>query len=160
MFHAYTGCDTVSYFATKGKKMGMNIWKASEDVIKTCLALSTGPTQLTDEDVVVVERRRFTVHLYDRTSSMVNIDEAPQELFTKKGQTMEAIPSTKAALVQHIKRIVYQGGHYWGRATEFAPELPSPEDWGWTDPPSWKPMWTTLLNHLEMQHITSIMSCT
>ncbi len=87
---------------------------------------------------------RFTILLYDRTSNLTDINEARLELFTKKGRTMETIPPTKAALVQHIQRAVYQGGHCWGNATEAAPEVPSPANWGWTEPPKWKPVWTTL----------------
>ena len=84
-----------------------------DEVIATFLALSTGPVEVNDENVVTLER--FTILLYGRTSSMVNIDEAHQELFTKKGRPMDAIPPTKTALVQHIKRAVYQGGYCWGK---------------------------------------------
>ena len=58
---------------------------------------------------------RFTILLYDRTSSLVNVDEAQKQLFTKKGRAMDAIPYTRVALVQHIKRAVHQGGHCWVR---------------------------------------------
>lgn len=142
IFHAYTGCDTVSSFSTRGKKTAWDTWKAYEEVTPAFLALSTGPAQITDDVVAVLER--FTILLYNRTSSMVNIDEARKELFTKKGRAMDAIPPTRAALVQHIKRAVYQGGHCWGNAFKVAVDMPSPEDWGWIDPHNWKPMWTTL----------------
>lgn len=105
------------------------------------LALSTGPAQITDEDVAVLER--FTIPLYDRTSCMMNIDEARQQLFTTKGRAMDAIPPTRATLVQHIERTVYQGGHCWGKMFQVVVDMPSPGDWGWVDPQNWKPMWTT-----------------
>ena len=38
---------------------------------------------------------------------------------------MDAIPSVRGALVQHIKRAVYQGGHCWDQATAVAQKLPS-----------------------------------
>ncbi len=97
--------------------------------------LSTGP----DDDVAALER--FTILLYDRTSSFVNIDEARKQniLFTKKGRTMDTIPPTRAALIQHIKRAVYQGGHCWGKAFQKFPAIPTPENWGWTDPSNWTP---------------------
>ena len=28
---------------------------------------------------------------------------------------MDALPPSRAALIQHIKRAVYQGGHCWGK---------------------------------------------
>ena len=45
MFHAYTGCDTVSSFNTRGKKTAWDIWKLFEEVTPIFLALSTGPTE-------------------------------------------------------------------------------------------------------------------
>ena len=91
------------------------------------------------ERVMVKSQRLFmtvTVHfaipIYDRTSSLNDIDEALFELFTKRGQTMENFQLTKAALVQHIKRAVYEWGHYWGHATVPAPEIRYPENWDWT----------------------------
>ena len=110
MFHAYTvtGCDTVSSFATRGKKTAWDTWRVFEEVTATFLVLSTGPDQVNDDNVATLER--FTILLYDRTSSLVNVDEARKQLFTKKGRAMDAIPPTRAALVQHIKRAVYQGG--------------------------------------------------
>lgn len=88
MFHAYTGCDTVSSFATKGKKTAWDTWKAFGDVTPTFLTLSTGPAQIADEDVALLEL--FTILLYDRTSNVLNIDEARLELFTKRGRAMES----------------------------------------------------------------------
>ena len=140
-FHTFTGCDTVSAFHTKGKKTAWATWKVYEDVTATLLTLSTGPAQI-KEDVAVLER--FTILIYDHASSLMDIDKARQEMFTKKGRAIEAIPPTRAALVQHIKRAVYQGGHCWGKAFEVVMTMPSPESWGWIDPPNWKPRWTTL----------------
>ena len=37
MFHAYTGCDTVSTFATRGKKSAWDTWRAYEEVTKIFL---------------------------------------------------------------------------------------------------------------------------
>ena len=57
---------------------------------------------------------------------------------------MDALPPSRAALIQHIKRAVYQGGHCWGKMLQVSIQLPSPGDWGWTDSANWKPLWTTL----------------
>ena len=87
---------------------------------------------------------RFTILLYDHTSSLVNVDEARKQLFTNKGRAMGAIPPTRAALVQHIKMAVHQGGHCWGKALQAFPDNPTQENLGWTDHCNWKPLWTTL----------------
>ena len=85
-------------------------------MIATFLAPSTELVEVNDDHVASLEQ--FTILLYDCTSNVVNIDEAHQELFTKKGWHMNAIPPTRAALVQHTKRPVYQGGHCWGKMLE------------------------------------------
>ena len=58
---------------------------------------------------------------------------------------MDAIPPTRAALLQHIKRAVYQVGHCWGKMLQATIGMPPLGDWGWVDPQNWRPMWTTLL---------------
>ena len=107
VFHAYTGCDTVSSFSTKGKKSAWTTWMSYDDVTSTFLSLSTRPSLIKDVDTTVLEH--FTILLYNHTSTIVKIDEARSEMFTKKGREMDALPPTKAALVQHIRREVYLG---------------------------------------------------
>ena len=102
-----------------------------DDVTSTFLSLSTGPSLIKDIDTTVLER--FTILLYNRTSTIVNIDEARGELFTKKGRAMDALPPTKAAFVQYIRRAVYQGGHCWGKMLHVCLDMPTPENWGWVN---------------------------
>lgn len=142
MFHAYTGCDTISSFAHKGKRTAWGIWKAYNEATDAFLALSDAPPNVPDETFAILER--FTVLLYNRTSSLQDINEARHELFVKKGRGMEDLPPTKDALQQHTKRAVYQAGHIWEQSLNIAPYIPSPGDWGWTNPNEWKPIWTTL----------------
>ena len=46
--------------------------------------------------------------MYDRTSSCNSVDDARRELLTQKGRSIEFIPPTAAALLQHAKRAVYE----------------------------------------------------
>ena len=93
----------------------------------------------------------FIIRIYVCTNSKVNIDEARQELFTMKGRVMDTIPPTRAALLQHIKRAVYQGGHCWGNMVQATIGMPPPGDWGWVDPQNWRPMWTIYLRLVQLQ---------
>ena len=52
-------------------------------------------------------------------------------MFARKQRPYEAIPPTRAALLQHTKRAAYQAGCIWGQATQCQPEAESPADWGW-----------------------------
>ena len=99
-----------------------------DNVTSTFLSRSIGPLLIKDEDITVLEH--FTILLYNRTSITVNIDEGCCKLFTKKGKAMDALPPTKAALLQHIRRAVYQGGHCWGNMLHACLNMPTPGNWG------------------------------
>ena len=89
---------------------------------------------------------RFTVILYDRTSSLKSINEARRVLFCQRSKTMETIPPTQDVLLQHCKRVAYQAG-IWTTSNLVEQQTPSPEENGWTldeDTKSWRPVWTTL----------------
>ena len=63
-------------------------------------------------------------------------------LFTKRNRSLEGLPPTHDALIQHIKRAVYQGCFVWGQLN---PTLPSPIEWGWKiEDNILQPLWTTL----------------
>ncbi|QQP49586.1 uncharacterized protein LOC103506659 [Caligus rogercresseyi] len=117
LFHALTGCDTVSAFAGRGKKTAWETWKAFPEVTEAF------------NDILKME---------------ADVNEARQQLFTHKSRTLENMPPTKAGLVQQIKRAAYQA-NVWCKALEMDPQLPSPSDWGWVkDEVGWQPLWTTL----------------
>ena len=69
---------------------------------------------------------RFIVLLYDRTCPKMKVSEARKMLFTQKGRSLELIPATRAASLQHVKRAVYQVGYCWGQATTPMAVLPAP----------------------------------
>lgn len=143
IFHALTGCDTVSSFSGRGKKTCWNTWNSVEQVTQAFCALTTLPNAIDDWFQTL---ERFVVLLYDRTSSLDHVNEARKVLFTQKGRQLDQIPPTKAALLQHVRRTVYQAVHCWGQMLIRTPELPSPNEWGWQQSSTgcWEPRWTTL----------------
>ena len=143
MFHALTGSDTVSFFRNRGKKSAWDVWNVFPELSPVLCALKASPEIITEESLAVLER--FVVLLHDRTSSLLKVNEARQELFCKKSKEFDSIPPTKAALEQHIRRAVLQGAHTWGQTLLCQPALPSPADWGWQrQARRWSPYWTTL----------------
>ena len=143
VFDALTGFDTVSCFSGIGKKTAWSTWMLDDEVMEAFLDCSRGPFDVSDECLKKIER--FVVLLYDRTSSKSYVNEARKQLFTQKGRTLDAIPPTQAALKQHIKRAVFQGGHCWGQALSLQMTLPCPSEWGWEQSLNgWTPRWTTL----------------
>ena len=65
LFHAFTGCDTVSFFAGRGKKTAFDTWKSFEDTTPVFAALTTNPASPSEECMKVIEA--FVVLMYDRT---------------------------------------------------------------------------------------------
>ena len=143
MFHALTGSDTVSFFRNRGKKSAWDVWNVFPELTPVLCALKASLEIITEESLAVLER--FVVLLYDRTTSLLKVNEARQELFCRKSREFDSIPPTEAALEQHIRRAVLQVAHTWGQTLLCQPALPSPADWGWQrQARRWSPYWTTL----------------
>lgn len=144
MFHSLTGCDTVSFLAGRGKVTAWEVWNVFPQITTTLASLAAGPAQISDEEFADIER--FVVLLYSKTSAQRDVNKARQELFAKSSRTLENIPPSQAALLQHVKRAVLQGGHIWGNMLIAKPALPCPSEWGWEqdDNNNWRPLWTVL----------------
>ncbi|KAJ8369745.1 hypothetical protein SKAU_G00097730 [Synaphobranchus kaupii] len=142
VFHAFTGSDTVSAFAGRGKKTAWETWKSFPEVNDAFQELLCMPSEVSEESRLLLER--FVVLMYDRTSESTEVNDAGKQLFTQKSRTLENIPPTQAALKEHIKRTFYQA-NCWNQALVLDPEMPEPSDWGWTkERTEWQPLWTTL----------------
>ena len=145
MFHAFTGCDTVSSFAGRGKKTAFDIWKSFNEVTPVFSTLLADPLELNDDCMSVLEA--FVVLLYGRTCTETTVNLARKHIFTIKGRSMDNLPPTRAALLRHTKRSVYQGGYVWGQALVRCPLLYSlsrnirlAEECA----RGWQPFWTLL----------------
>ena len=129
LFHALTGCDTMSSFVGHGKKTTWSTWNMQPQLTDAMLKLSCAPSDVQEDIMHTIER--FVILLYDRTSTCTDIDKTRRKMFAKKTNVKQITP-TKAALEQHVKRATYQGGHVWGQSLLVAPALPLPTSWGWT----------------------------
>ncbi len=142
MFHAFTGCDTTSLFAGRGKKTAFNTWNVFPEVTGAFEDLLH--MQENFESTTISTVQRFVVLMYDRTSDIAEVNEARKHLFTRKSRSLENLPPTLASLEQHIKRVCYQS-NCWNQALIPKPKLPSPGNWGWKkEQTGWEPIWTTL----------------
>ena len=143
LFHALTGCDTVSSFRGRGKKTAWSAWMAHPAATDAFESLLSQPEDLTPELIHKIER--FVVLMYSKTSTLSRVNEARKELFTQFGRTIDNIPPTQGTLINHLKRSVYQGSYIWAQALELSPNLPSPEYWGYKSTSlGWIPHWTDL----------------
>ena len=136
------GCDTVSHLVQVGKKTAWKVWEAHDDFTATFCELHNAPEQIVEATEASLEK--FTILLYDKTATSLSINEVRKNLFIHKGRPLSGLPPSKAALQQHMKRAVLQGGNYWGCTTLPERNLPSPSEWGWTCPEQWRPLWSHL----------------
>ncbi|KAG7161592.1 hypothetical protein Hamer_G014153 [Homarus americanus] len=156
VFHAITGCVTVSVFAGHSKKAAWATWNAFPEVTTAFLSLASTPSELPDG--VLSTLARFIVLLYDRTSTCCDVNVLRKKLFSRKSRSLEDLPPTRAALEQHIKTAAYQAGHIWGQAAIAFVSLPSPCDWGWMKSgDELEPIWTTLSDVSKSCH--ELISC-
>ena len=157
MFHALTGCDTVSGFTGHGKRKAWATWKAFPELTTALIEVQRDPEDIAEDALMVVER--FVVLLYDRTNTCSNVDAVRRKLFIH-GRSVEAIPPTSAALLQHLRRAIFQAGYVWHQMLSPMMNLPDPADWGWQtedDPGQWcyTPRWTTLPEASALQELVS-----
>ena len=147
VFHAFSGCDTTSAFNGKGKKSLWQAWQAYDDATETFAYLAKHPFMLLDADSDNFQKlERLTVILYDKWSPLFSVNETCKLLFCHENRSMEKLPPTQDALLQHARRAVYQAG-IWTSSTNTQQALPSPRDYGWMKEPgtsTWVPVWMTI----------------
>ncbi|KAG1695759.1 Integrin alpha-PS2 [Nymphon striatum] len=142
-----SGCDTVSSFYGRGKKTAWQAWKAYKEVTEAFVYIASNPFEMLDVTSRHFEQlERYCIILYDKTSSLTSVNDTRKELFCKRNKTMENLPPTQDALINHTKRALYQAG-IWTSSQKPMQHVPSPADWGWTmdaDGKRWVPVWRTL----------------
>ena len=84
---------------------------------------------MNDNEMDMLEK--FAVIMYDRSSTATGVNNARLDTFARKQGPYQAIPPTRSALLQHVKRAAYQAGCVWSQSTLRQPETQSPADWGW-----------------------------
>eukprot|EP00794_Sanderia_malayensis_P013365 gene13365-14740_t len=142
MFHAFTGCDMVSFFAERGIRSAMKTWEMTPNVTQTFLSVEENPSIINDEDMVIIEQ--FVVYLDHSTSESSSVNRVQLELFAKKNRTIENIPPTHASLLHHIHRAALQA-NCWKQMFTPVQSLYNPEQCGWTYVEGeWQPKWTDL----------------
>ena len=73
IFHALTGCDTVSSFNGRGKKTAWSAWQGFPKVTEALEAIMEMPTVLEDEVLALLEQ--FLVLIYERTSDQLRVND-------------------------------------------------------------------------------------
>ena len=129
-FHAFTGCDQVSFFSYCKKKNAWNLWQCFDEITDVFIILSEMSTKQQIVDALPMVER-YVALMYKRTTNCDKVNEIRREMFVKDGRDIETIPPTSAALIEHVKRAVFIAAYVWFQSLVACPELPSPEEYGW-----------------------------
>ena len=138
--HAFTGCDSVSYFHYHGKRKAFETWKVMPEVTELFIRLGTeGKNSLAPDDLDLLTR--FVIVMYSRSSPYKDLSKARHALFIE-GRSIESLPPTQGALIQHCYRAIFQA-YIWIHCTELNPCELNPSLFGWKKHlDMWQPFWT------------------
>eukprot|EP00117_Sycon_ciliatum_P041043 scpid99855/ scgid30081/ len=128
--HAFTGCDTTSAFAYRGKKAALSIVQG--DTVAGAAArevfTSVGKQfqSLSTESLAALEK---FVCAYYKVPHCSSVNSARYELFCTRNAQSNQLPPCRDALVKHSARANYQAA-IWRRCLEPCPVIPLPHENG------------------------------
>lgn len=127
--HAYTGCDTVSAFAGRGKIGAFRILKQHRS-FQEMFELLGKEWELSEE--LFKKLQEFTCQMYCSRAGTADINELQYRLFCMKKGNIDSnqLPPCADTLLKHALRANYQAA-IWKRCLECCPETPSPVGFGW-----------------------------
>jgi hypothetical protein len=127
--HAFTGCDSNSSFAGKGKVAAFKMLKSDPRVQQTFKEVGNEWNMTVD---LFHELETFTCKLYGCKLQDPNINDLRYQLFcTRKGEIeSHHLPPCSDCLKKHGERSNYQAA-IWKRALQRHPNTPNPTGYGW-----------------------------
>ena len=127
-YHAFTGCDTTSAFAGKGKVAPLELLNKNESF---CTAMQLiGKSFDSNIDVLFKKCQPYVCKMYSYHDVATDINTVRYSLFCARAAESAQLSPTQDALKMHIKRANYQAG-IWRRAMEASPDIPSFHNQGW-----------------------------
>uniref|UniRef100_UPI00358F5653 uncharacterized protein n=1 Tax=Myxine glutinosa TaxID=7769 RepID=UPI00358F5653 len=126
--HSFTGCDTVSSFAGRGKVSALQLLSHEEHM--TTLQSLGQSWDLSNESIQRLEA--LTCSLYSARTAINSIIELRFNIFcAKKGEAESwQLHPCASSLLKHCKRANYQCA-IWKRSLDRNPDIPSPCGHGW-----------------------------
>jgi len=127
--HAFTGCDSVSCFAGKGKLSALKLLRKHKEYRDLFNQFGTS-WDLTEE--IFLKIQAFTCELYGAKKGEDDVNNFRYKLFCAKQGKIEAfrLPPCADCLNKHAQRACYQTA-IWKRGLDCNPEIPTPVGKGW-----------------------------
>ena len=92
VLYAFTGSDTVSSFAGRGKKTAWETWKSFPEVNDAFKSFQCMPRETSNESMELLER--FVVLMYEQIDEATELNDARRQFFTQDSRTLENISPT------------------------------------------------------------------
>ena len=145
-------------FRGKGKKSAWNAWQICDEVTETFMHLACNPFVVFNVDSHHFQMlERLAVLMYDKTSQHISVNEVRRESFCLKSPSMDRMPPTQDALLQHFRRAIYQAG-IWTISMQAQAAIPSPQEFAWIKKSeSWVLVWITLSRGIKSMQRTDKM---
>ena len=130
---------------TSWEKNAWKTWMSFRDVDFAFQEFSISATTVMADSIAFSVLERFVVLMYHATSTAEHVNQARRILFTQMSRKIEHIPPTADALLQHLKRAMFQC-NVWRNCLTKRPSVNDPRQWGWKtdDGTTFKPLWTTI----------------
>ena len=125
--HGFTGCDTISSFAGKGKVKPVKTMMKNQTYIDLFASFGVTPEL---SEVQFTEIQKFVCDLYGHQDD--NTNTVRYKMYAAKHGHLDpkSIPPCADSLRQHSLRASYQV-HIWRKSLESHPIIPSPIGFGW-----------------------------
>ena len=126
--HSFTGCDTISAFAGKGKVKPLNLMMKDKKYVETFSRL--GKSVNVDDDVMN-EIKRFVCHIYGWRGTQ-SLQDVRYKMYCQSGGKIscEKLPPCEDVLELHIYRANYQA-FIWRQSLDAIQEEEDPSENGW-----------------------------
>ena len=106
-YHAYTGCDSVSSFAGKGKMSGLKLLMTNVNYQNLFLKVGISWNV---SDSMFDALQKFTCLIYDANTKCSDVNSLRHEMFVKRKGRIEShqLPPCQDTLYKHCVRANYQ----------------------------------------------------
>lgn len=127
--HAYTGCDSVSTFAGKGKMSSLKLMTSNKQVLEAFMELGN---EWSLSQKLMENLEAVTCLIYAANTTLAHVNDLRYNLFCARRGEIEShqLPPSRDCLKQHAQRANYQAA-IWRRCLQQTPCIPNPVGHGW-----------------------------
>jgi hypothetical protein len=124
--HAFSGCDSTSRFAGRGKKTVFRLLLENDEF---CQAMKSLGEKFDPDAETVKQAEKAICHLYN-SAQFSNTNKIRSDKWNRRTTDITKLPPCHDSAILHLRRANYQAA-IWKRSLEREMEVPSPHGHGW-----------------------------